>query len=283
MHQTSLVMLPKESYFPKDMLYHVSQAEVIREPRLHWHEFYEIEYVVKGSAIQTVNGNEYEIGPGFATLLSPVDFHAYRNIDPDKPLSLLNVKFQDLVLPEALRGDIFSQKQPKIAPITDPGFQALMFALLDEYRRNEYGRDQVMMNSIVNLCIRIMREVLASQGKEDAGHPAHSSIQEAVLYVRTHFRDNLSAEAVAKTIHLSPNYFSEYFKKQTGENFSLFVLRLRIDFAANLLKISDLSVKEIAFESGFNSAAYFSNTFKEIYGMSPDRFRRAYKEAAPGA
>ena len=95
--------------------------------------------------------------------------------------------------------------------------------------------------------------------------------------MRTHFRSNISAEAVAKTVHLSPNYFSEYFKKQTGEKFSLFVLRLRIDFAANLLKISDLSVKEVAFESGFNSAAYFSNTFKDFYGMSPDRYRKENK------
>ena len=86
-----------------------------------------------------------------------------------------------------------------------------------------------------------------------------------------------SAEAVAKTVHLSPNYFSEYFKKQTGEKFSLVVLRLRIDFAANLLKISDLSVKEIAFESGFNSAAYFSNTFKAFYHMSPDKYRKLHR------
>ena len=98
-----------------------------------------------------------------------------------------------------------------------------------------------------------------------------------VLYVRTHFREDISAEAVAKTVHLSPNYFSEYFKKQTGEKFSLFLLRLRVDFAANLLKITDLSVKEVAFESGFNSAAYFSNTFKDFYGMSPDRYRKINK------
>ena len=123
----------------------------------------------------------------------------------------------------------------------------------------------------------IMRRVLTVEEHGKSNDVIHSPIQEAVLYVRTHFRENISAEAVAKTVHLSPNYFSEYFKKQTGEKFSIFVLRLRIDFAANLLKISDLSVKEIAFESGFNSAAYFSNTFKEFYGMSPDRYRRINK------
>ena len=55
------------------------------------------------------------------------------------------------------------------------------------------------------------------------------------------------------------------------------MLRLRVEYAANLLRISDISVKEIAYESGFNSASYFSNTFKDFYGTSPEQFRRNHR------
>jgi len=273
----ALIKLPKEIYFAKDMLYEVSRYKVSGEPQLHWHEFYEIEYVVEGSAKQIVNGKEYRVGPGAVTLLSPVDFHSYREIDSSKPLKIINIKFQDLFLPQTVRNDIYMHKRAKIAYLTDDRFHVLVESAYEEFVNKEYGRDTVIMNLITQLCIIIMRQVLSAEDLEKSSELAHSPIQEAVLYVRTHFRDNISAEAVAKTVHLSPNYFSEYFKKQTGEKFSLFVLRLRVDFAANLLKITDLSVKEIAFESGFNSAAYFSNTFKEFYGMSPDRYRKLNK------
>ena len=277
MDSIALIKLPKEIYFAKDMLYEVSHCIVARPPQLHWHEFYEIEYVIDGYAKQIINGKEYSVGPGSVTLLSPVDFHSYREIDPANPLRMINVKFQDLFLPQTVRNDIYMQKRPKIAHMSDNRFRTLMETLYEEFVHNDYSRDMVMMHMITYICILIMRHVLSVEDLEKSSEMAHSPIQEAVLYVRTHFRDNISADAVAKTVHLSPNYFSEYFKKQTGEKFSLFVLRLRVDFAANLLKITDLSVKEIAFESGFNSAAYFSNTFKEFYGMSPDRYRKINK------
>ena len=277
MDSIALIKLPKEIYFAKDMLYEVSRGIVTRSPQLHWHEFYEIEYVLDGYAKEIINGKEYDIGPGSVTLLSPVDFHSYREIDSTQPLHVINVKFQDLFLPQNVRNDIYMQKRPKIAHLNDSRFKMLMESLHEEFVHTDYSRDMVIMHLITYICILIMRHVLSAEDLEKSNEMAHSPIQEAVLYVRTHFRDNISAEAVAKTVHLSPNYFSEYFKKQTGEKFSLFVLRLRVDFAANLLKITDLSVKEIAFESGFNSAAYFSNTFKEFYGMSPDRYRKLNK------
>lgn len=279
MEYTSLTKETSDNRLSEHMLYQVSLDRLTSDTDLHWHEYYELEYIVSGKATETVNGKSYPVGAGTVTLLSPVDFHTYSGIDKAHPLSVITVRFRDLFLPKMLRHDVYMHKDAKIADISDPSFRMLVQLLLDEYKGNGYAKDTLLMNGIVNVCALVMRRVLASTEEENTATREHSPIQEAVLYVRTHFRDNISAEAVAKTVHLSPNYFSEYFKKQTGEKFSVFVLKLRVEFAANLLRISELSVKEVAYESGFNSAAYFSNTFKDFYGISPERYRREHKSA----
>ena len=279
MDYNSLLKLPCNESLPDNRLYHVSRLWAT-DNDLHWHEFYELEYILDGEAVEIVNGVSYSVGPGTVTLLSPVDFHAYKNIDPENPLEVIKVEFQDLFLPKALLNDIYTHKDAKITRISDGLFDSFLSQLCKDFCEDGYAKDTFLMNSIVNLCILVMRYIFADKKADVLTSGEHSPIQDAVLYVRTHFRENISAEAVAKTVHLSPNYFSEYFKKQTGEKFSIFVLRLRVEFAANLLRISDLSIKEVAFESGFNSAAYFSNTFKDFYGVSPERYRRENKIAS---
>lgn len=273
MEYSSLLKLPCNEYFSDNRLY-TMKFLLMNPTELHWHEFYEIEYVVNGTAVETINGVSYPVGPGTLTFLSPVDFHSYQNTSSDPRLYVYKVIFQDVFLPKSLRNDMYAYKGKKITTVQDPSFRNFFKQLYKEYTGDGYAKDIFMMNGIINLAIMVMRALRQNRDPEAIGNVDHSPIQDAIIYVRTHFRENISAEAVAKTVHLSPNYFSEYFKKQTGEKFSVFVFRLRVEYAANLLRVSDISVKEIAYESGFNSASYFSNVFKEYYGMSPEQFRR---------
>ena len=276
MEYSSLVRLRCNKYFLNSRLYKM-QCSKVKRTQLHWHEFYEIEYVVSGHAVQTLNGVSYSVGPGTLTFLSPVDFHAYHDVATDKPLVVYKVIFQDVFLPKLIRDDIYAHKGHKVAKVTDPAFKVVFRRLYREYSHEGYASDIFMMNGIINLCIMTMRALRDTCVLEVLERVEPSPIQDAIIYVHTHFRENISVEMVAQTVHLSPNYFSEYFKKQTGEKFSSYLLRLRLEYAANLLRVSDLSVKEIAYESGFNSVSYFSNTFKGFYQTSPEHFRRDYR------
>ena len=85
MEYNSLLKLPSNDVFPDNRLYHMSE-KTLKFSALHWHEYYEMEFVLSGHAVEIVNGVSYAIGPGTVTLLSPVDFHAYHEIDPNNPL-----------------------------------------------------------------------------------------------------------------------------------------------------------------------------------------------------
>ena len=273
MNSTTPIKLTKARCFDKDMFYDISTHIVVEDFPLHWHDFYELEFVCSGRAVQVINGNVYDSAPGTAVLLSPADFHSYRLTPSQEPLVMFNVKFSDLIIPEQIRTELCALNQPLVCSIEK--IKPILDGILEEYQKNEYGRDQYIRAGITQLCILLLRSGQNAgllRTASDSG--VHTSIQQAVLYIRNHYRGPITVEEVAKVVRLTPNYFSEYFKKQTGIKFSSYVQKMRLEFAASLLQMSDLSVKQIASTSGFNSAAYFSNAFKDCFGVSPEQFRK---------
>ncbi|MGM9648207.1 MAG: AraC family transcriptional regulator [Eubacteriales bacterium] len=272
------IKLTRAKYFDKDMFFDLSTHEVCGDYPLHWHDFYEIEYIHRGHAVQVINGVEYEVESGSVALLSPTDFHSYKNVSPDDPLYVFNIKFSDLILPAELRTELCTLSRPLFG--MTQRLKPLFDSLYNEYNNDWYGREQYILAGVAQLCILLLRsarEYGRGYGRltEGAESSSRSLVQEAVLYIRTHYRKPITVEEVAKVVHLTPNYFSEYFKKQTGVKFSSYVQKLRLEFAVSLLKMSDLSVKQVADEAGFNSAAYFSNAFKDTFGISPEQFRKS--------
>ena len=74
-------------------------------------------------------------------------------------------------------------------------------------------------------------------------------------------------------MNYTPYYLSRIFKKYTGTTFSEYLTNYRIEQAKKLLGEGKLSVKEIAYATGFNSQGYFSKIFKKYAGVSPSDFK----------
>lgn len=102
----------------------------------------------------------------------------------------------------------------------------------------------------------------------------HSCLADAIKYVKTHLRENPSLAETACYIHISPSYLSKIFISHLHTSFSAFVLNEKIQCAQRLLADSNLSITQIALESGFSSNAYFSDCFRRIMGISPMQFRK---------
>jgi AraC-like DNA-binding protein len=73
---------------------------------------------------------------------------------------------------------------------------------------------------------------------------------------------------------LSANYFSECFHRVVGTPFQTYLADTRLEFAKALLGVSQLSVTEVCYASGFNTLAHFERMFKRKYGHTPSRYRR---------
>lgn len=98
-------------------------------------------------------------------------------------------------------------------------------------------------------------------------------IDKVKAYITEHLHDDLSLNAVAEVVYLSPRYLSRIFKQETGENFVDYVTRLRMEKAGQMLLTSDLNIEQVAASVSYQNPAYFTKKFKEVYGMTPSAYR----------
>lgn len=99
------------------------------------------------------------------------------------------------------------------------------------------------------------------------------------LYVEEHYGDRaLSLESVADEMGLNSSYLSRVFKRERGENFSEYLIRVRLARAQELLRTTELKTYAVAAEVGFGDAHYFSQVFKKKCGVTPAEYRQNTKK-----
>lgn len=98
-------------------------------------------------------------------------------------------------------------------------------------------------------------------------------IDKAKDFIRMNLLNNIGLNDVADFVYLSPNYFSNTFKQVTGENFSEYFIRLKIDKAKQMLGENSDKIYTIASKLGYLDIKYFSNLFKKEVGVAPAVYR----------
>jgi len=92
--------------------------------------------------------------------------------------------------------------------------------------------------------------------------------------MEANFRYNLSLDEYAKLCHRSLSSFKREFQAHFHESPGKWLLRRRLDHAANLLRHSPMNITEIAFESGFVDVSHFSRVFKARFALPPMAYRQ---------
>jgi|GEM_PF-239220 len=102
------------------------------------------------------------------------------------------------------------------------------------------------------------------------------AIKDIKEYIFINYHDeDLDLNRVAGIVDMNPNYLSHLYKKETGETFSIYLKKYRIEKAKELLLDENIKICDVAFNVGFKDAHYFSNCFKEVVGITPSQFREA--------
>lgn len=131
------------------------------------------------------------------------------------------------------------------------------------------------MNRVVNRGELVDFTNAAGASYQEKNEKLVASIEE---YARLHFADpELSLKSIAQHFDLSSAYLGKIFKAVKGQSFAAFLMQGRLELSRTALLETGKTVAEIAAQTGFSNATYFTTAFKNAYGMTPTAFRNKAK------
>lgn len=100
-----------------------------------------------------------------------------------------------------------------------------------------------------------------------------SVVDECIRYITDNLQKDISVEELAEHAKLSPFYFSRLFKEQTGVTPHRYIIMVRLDYSRYILRTTEFTIKETAFQCGFRSESNFCTRFRKAFGMTPQEYR----------
>ncbi len=102
-------------------------------------------------------------------------------------------------------------------------------------------------------------------------------INKIFAYIEDNFHGDLSLNTISKIAFYSPFHLHRLFKAITNETLNAYIIRKRMERAAmQLIHQKELTISQIAIQSGFTSNSSFTRTFSKFYGQSPTHFRNTH-------
>lgn len=98
-------------------------------------------------------------------------------------------------------------------------------------------------------------------------------IDSVISFLQAEYKKKVNTHDMVELVHLSEYHFLRIFKKYTGLSPYEYLINYRINKSKSLLKETNLSVNEIAYEVGFNNINNFIRDFKKLVGVSPLKYR----------
>lgn len=111
----------------------------------------------------------------------------------------------------------------------------------------------------------------------------NSTIRKICKYVEEHYHENIKAADIASHVHLNPSYFGLFFKKHTGEIFTNYLRRFRLEKSCELLKNTDMKIAAVAEHVNYKNTTHYYRHFYEEYRMTPAEYRKHYQHFDDGA
>ncbi len=261
------------------------------DPNWHFHSHYQLFTVLEGTGTRFIGDNIQHFEPGDTVFLGPDLPHLWSS-DKVHFESTKNLRTHGIVVyfSEDFLGDLFFQKpeMSAISTLFQRSKAGMEFHgktkefLITSMKRltQESGFNSVL--SLLKILHRISKEAHYKRITSINYANTHKDsetyrMQKVHDYVLANFQEKIQLTQISSIVNMSEAAFCRYFKKRANKTFSDFVSEVRIGNACKLLtKSEDLSIAQIAYESGFNTLSNFNKQFLKVTQKTPYVYRSEF-------
>ncbi len=242
---------------------------------------YLFHYVLSGTGRLMANDSkgethEYQIKSGQGFMLFPKQISTYI-ADQDLPWEYAWVEFDGLRAREIIEIAGLTPDQP----IYKASSGELREKMKDEilYLVEHGSESPFHLIGHLYLFIDYLSRSTSSMRLSTGGKVRDFYIKEALNYIEQNFQNDISVEGIAAFCGLNRTYFGRIFKETLGKSPQEFLMNYRMTKAAELLKLTKLSIGDIGNAVGYPNQLHFSRAFKNVYGVSPREWRNKNRVA----
>lgn len=254
------------------------------EDSLHGHDFFELVYVVKGTASHQLGAHTHRLEAGDYFIMDLGSFHCYRE---NRDFTIVNCLFAPEYVDRAMMNcpslsALLSNKmrqfgaQPGMFNAADRIYRdetgyirSLVESMESEYARKETGYLEMVRCRLIEILVRTARTAADGEGVARS-HPAVAAMAE---YLNANYAQPLFLADMSAKLGYTPQYLSYLFHRETGVSLSGYLQRLRVEKSCTLLSQTRLSVSAIAQMVGYSDLKHFNYVFRKHMDASPREFR----------
>lgn len=236
---------------------------------------YLFHYVISGTgtlyATNSKGSSEiYQIKSGQGFMLFPGQICTYI-ADNEIPWEYVWVEFDGLRVKETIEAAGLCPDHP----VYKARYKDISVTMKDEMLYIVNHRDESPFHLIGHLYLFIDSLIRSSTSAQiSKGNSLRDFyIKEAFSFIEQNFQNDISIEDIAATCGLNRSYFGKIFHETTGKSPQEFLISYRMTKAAELLKLTELSIANIGNAVGYPNQLHFSRAFKNVYGISPRQWR----------
>jgi len=243
-------------------------------PSPHSHEHPEIAVVLEGPVFFEIDKRAMSAEQGSVLIFPSQTSHYDSYISPKTPYSLLWY----ILWPASPRVNL-SRYRPgqgfELAAVLElrheliPEDDWTYVASLKNARGVRVERTRELLYSLLAATLEAARR----HGPTSAASATRTVARDAIAFLKEHLSEAPTVDMAASFVGLSPTYLTTLVRKEVGKPLHDVLAEMRLDKAAELLKNTHLSIKEIARLCGFSSADYFTRAFHRTTGVSPRQYR----------
>lgn len=256
--------------------------------RPHWHEHLEFIKIKKGHVQVTLDDQTFLAVPDDIIYVGSGKVHAVQLL-PGQEGQLFGMIFDPFFIINLLEGFetrhayesfISRANHPHVFSPHHPLWTILNDGI--ETSHQEYNERDLCYEMAIKSCIYRMTTALIRHDKQQIGNSLSSiqhmhQIRPALNYIEEHFAEPLYLDDLCQLVNMSRFHFSRRFKQATGMTLARFITLTRINVAKKMIVEQELTITEIADQTGFCNPHYFGKVFKDCTGMSPLQFRNEVK------